>query len=314
VETIEFSAEKPLRLDQYLSEKLTMHSRSRIQKLIEDGFVLVDGKSGKAGQKLKVNQLISVTMPPLKELGVEPQDIPLTIVFEDEYLAVVDKPVGMVTHPGAGVDSGTLVHALLHHMQGSLSGISGVLRPGIVHRLDKDTSGLMIVAKEDGAHRHLARQIQAKDAKRFYLAVVEGVPAKDEGVVNAPIGRDPKHRTRMAIVSDGRQAETHYRVLKRSHKNALVELELKTGRTHQIRVHMKKLNCPIVGDIVYNTKTTGTIAARGKLGLKGQALHAHKLVFTHPINGRLLEFESRLPEDLAALVDKLFSNVLNQEY
>jgi 23S rRNA pseudouridine1911/1915/1917 synthase len=306
METIEFSVEKPLRLDQYLSEQLTMHSRSRIQKLIEDGLVLVDGKPAKAGQKLKIHQLISVTMPPLKELAVEPEDIPLTILFEDEYLAVVDKPVGMVTHPGAGVDSGTLVHALLHHMKGSLSGISGVLRPGIVHRLDKDTSGLMIVAKEDSAHRQLSRQIQAKEARRIYLAIVEGVPAKDEGLVNAPIGRDPKHRTRMAIVGDGRTAETHYRILKRSHKHALLELELKTGRTHQIRVHMKSLNCPVVGDIVYNSKTTGTLAARGKLGLKGQALHAHKLVFVHPINGRLLEFESRLPEDLEALVDKLF--------
>jgi 23S rRNA pseudouridine1911/1915/1917 synthase len=306
METIDFSVEKPLRLDQYLSEQLPMHSRSRLQKLIEDGFVLVDGKQAKAGQKLKIKQMISVTLPPLKELAIEAEDIPITIVYEDDYLAVVDKPTGMVTHPGAGVDSGTLVHALLHHMQGSLSGISGVLRPGIVHRLDKDTSGLMIVAKEDRAHRQLSRQIQSKEAKRIYLAVVEGLPAKDEGIVNAPIGRDPRHRTRMAIVGDGRTAETHYRVLKRSHKHALLELELKTGRTHQIRVHMKSLNCPVVGDIVYNTKTTGTLVARSKLGLMGQALHAHRLVFAHPIDGRLLEFESPLPQDLAALVDKLF--------
>ena len=293
------------RLDQFLSAHLTEFSRSYIQKIIADELVKVDQKIGKAGQKLKPNQVILVAVPEPRALGVVPEEIPITIVFEDEHLAVVDKPAGMVTHPGAGVDSGTLVHALMHHMEGSLSGIGGVLRPGIVHRLDKDTSGLLVVAKDDRTHRHLARQIQTKQARRTYLALVEGLPDPPQGTIAKPLGRDPKNRTRIAVVPTGRKAESHYRVLKASDRFALVEVELSTGRTHQIRVHMRSINCPVVGDLVYNHKTSGKASARAKLGLKGQALHAAKLSFTHPVSGRLLEFESQLPDGLDNLIKRL---------
>jgi 23S rRNA pseudouridine1911/1915/1917 synthase len=301
-----FKGEVGMRVDQFLQERLKDFSRSRLQKIVSEGGVLVNEKIAKAGQKLKNGQVVSVTIPPLKDLEVTAENIPIRIRYEDKYLAVVEKPAGMVTHPGAGVDSGTLVHALMHHMKGDLSGISGVLRPGIVHRLDKDTSGLLLIAKEDSAHRHLAKQIQSKEARRIYLAVLEGVPSEGEGKVVAPLGRDPKNRTRIAIVSNGRNAETSYRILKSTNKFALAELQLSTGRTHQIRVHMQSLKCPVVGDIVYNHKTTGTLDVRRKLGLIGHALHAHRLSFRHPLDGRLLEFEAALPEDISRLVDQLF--------
>jgi 23S rRNA pseudouridine1911/1915/1917 synthase len=302
----QFAPSSAQRLDQFLSLHLPEFSRSRIQKLIAEGLVQVDRRPGKAGQKLKTHQTVLVAVPEERPAGVHPEEIPLTIVFEDEHLAVIDKPAGMVTHPGAGVDSGTLVHALLFHMRGSLSGIGGVLRPGIVHRLDKDTSGLLVVAKNDRAHRGLARQIQAKQARRSYLAVVEGVPEPRAGTISKPVGRDPRNRVRMAVVSTGRSAESHYRVLKASDRFALVQVELKTGRTHQIRVHMMSINCPVVGDLVYNRKSTGKEAARAKFGLAGHALHASKLVFNHPVDGRLLEFNSQLPTDLDSLVKRLF--------
>jgi 23S rRNA pseudouridine1911/1915/1917 synthase len=293
------------RLDQFLSAHMPEFSRSYIQKIIAEGLVQVDEKPGKAGQRLKLDQTILVAVPEPKAPGLLAEEIPLTIVFEDEHLAVIDKPAGMVTHPGAGVDSGTLVHALMHHMQGSLSGIGGVLRPGIVHRLDKDTSGLLVVAKDDRTHRSLARQIQSKHARRTYLAVVEGVPNPRQATISKPLGRDPKNRTRIAVVATGRNAESHYRVLQASDRFALVEVELSTGRTHQIRVHMLSINCPVVGDLVYNHKASGKAAARAKFGLTGHALHAIKLAFTHPFDGRLLEFESQLPADLDNLIKRL---------
>jgi 23S rRNA pseudouridine1911/1915/1917 synthase len=294
-----------LRLDQFLSGQMTEFSRSYIQKIIAEGMVQVDEKPGKAGQRLKADQTILVVVPEPRAPGLVPEEIPLTIVYEDEHLAVIDKPAGMVTHPGAGVNSGTLVHALMHHMQGSLSGIGGVLRPGIVHRLDKDTSGLLVVAKDDRTHRSLARQIQTKHARRTYLAVVEGVPSPSQALISKPLGRDPKNRTRIAVVATGRKAESHYRVLKSSERFALVQVELSTGRTHQIRVHMLSINCPVVGDLVYNHKASGKAAARAKFGLVGHALHATKLAFTHPVDGRLLEFESPLPDDLDNLIKRL---------
>jgi len=298
----------PPRLDAFLSAKLPDLSRSRIQKLIEDGSVTVDGGSAKSSHKLKVGETISIVVPMPKALAIDPQDIAIGILFQDEHIAVVDKPAGMVTHPGAGVDSGTLVHALMHHMQGSLSGIGGVYRPGIVHRLDKDTSGLLVIAKSDLSHRHLAKQIEAKEARRTYLALVEGVPERLEGRIVAPVGRDPHNRKRMAIVENGRRAESIYRVLNASHRFALLQVDLLTGRTHQIRVHMQSLNCPVVGDLVYNKRSTGSLVARNKLGLVGHALHAHRLRFTHPVDGRLLEFESKLPADFAQVVCRLLGD------
>jgi 23S rRNA pseudouridine1911/1915/1917 synthase len=238
-------------------------------------------------------------------LEVKAEPIPLDIVFEDADLVVVNKPAGMVTHPGAGVTEGTLVNALMYHCGDSLSGISGVLRPGIVHRLDKDTSGLLVIAKNDRAHQSLAQQIKEKEAGRKYFALLEGIPAPEQGTVDKPIGRHPVARKKMAIVADGRVARTHYRLLKHWHKFCLVEAILDTGRTHQIRVHMNSLGCPVVGDIVYNAKTTGTLDARRRLGLQGHALHAAYLSFTHPTKGGLLEFEAPLPADFEAAMEKL---------
>ncbi|PWT97408.1 MAG: RNA pseudouridine synthase [Candidatus Melainabacteria bacterium] len=296
----------PLRLDQFLADRLSQFSRARIQKFIADGEILVDGHVEKASHRLRPNQKVVLNVPPVKDTTVHAEAIPLDIVYDDDHLAVVNKPAGMVTHPGAGVQSGTLVHALLHHLGSSLSGISGILRPGIVHRLDKDTSGLLVIAKDDLTHRQLSRQIQAKMAGRTYLAILEGELKQDEGEIKAPIGRHPVHRKKMAIVATGKPAESHFTVLKRAPGFVLAEVKLRTGRTHQIRVHMTSLNCPVVGDLVYNKKTTGSMAARGRLQLHGHALHATKLSFFHPANGRLLEFEAELPDDLKRLSIRLF--------
>jgi 23S rRNA pseudouridine1911/1915/1917 synthase len=299
----------PLRLDQFLADRLAQFSRARIQKLISEGAILVDGRVEKASHRLKPKQKVVLIVPPAKELAVQAEPIPLDVVYDDKYLAVINKPAGMVTHPGAGVDSGTLVHALLHHLGSSLSGISGVLRPGIVHRLDKDTSGLIVIAKDDSTHRQLSRQIQMKTAGRVYTAILEGELKQDAGSVIAPIARHPVHRKKMAVVAKGKPAESHFTVLRRAAGFVLAQITLKTGRTHQIRVHMASLNCPVVGDLVYNKRTTGSLAARSRLHLKGHALHATKLSFFHPTDGRLLEFETELPDDLKSLAARLFGQL-----
>lgn len=296
------------RLDQFLTAKLTDYSRSRVQKLIDDGAVVVNGAVARASLKLKPGDNITVSVPPLEVLDALPENIPLKIVYEDEHMLVVDKPAGMVTHPGAGVNSGTLVNAVLFHCQGRLSSIGGVVRPGIVHRLDKDTSGLIMVAKTDVAHQGLSLQLQTKEARRVYLALVEGVPKAESGSVDAAIGRHPLKRKEMTLVKEGqigRSALTHWRVARHFNRFALLECRLDTGRTHQIRVHMASLNLPVVGDIVYNRKTTGTLESRRKLGLVGQALHAHRLTLTHPVSGLLLEFQAELPHDFERLLAKL---------
>jgi 23S rRNA pseudouridine1911/1915/1917 synthase len=296
---------EPERLDIFLAKRLTEMSRSRIRKLIDEGHITVDGKAGKAGQPVKGGERISVLVPEAAPLLLAAQEIPLAIVFQDEYLAVINKPAGLVVHPGAGVADGTLVNALLYLFAGQLSGISGIARPGIVHRLDKDTSGLLVVAKEDKAHRHLSEQIRAKTARRVYLALLEGQLANESGVVSKPIARDRTHRKRMAIVETGRQATSHYEVLKRWPAYTLARIALETGRTHQIRVHMASIGHPVVGDIVYNKKRTGSLSARQKLGLSGHALHAAYLSFTHPVSQALLEFEAQVPEDFQHLLDRL---------
>lgn len=301
--------EAPCRLDQYLTIELADQfealSRSRIQKLIASGQVILDGKVGKAGAKLHGGEAICITVPADVELEVAAENIRLDVIYEDGELIVVNKPAGMVTHPGAGVITGTLVNALLYHCGSSLSGISGVLRPGIVHRLDKDTSGLLVVAKTDRAHQSLAAQIKQKDARRQYLGLLEGVPAVEHGLIDKPVGRHPVDRKKMAIVANGRPARTHYDLLKHWHKFSLIKATLETGRTHQIRLHMASINCPVVGDIVYNNKTTGTQEARQRLGLLGHALHATNLSFTHPTTGLLLEFEAPLPGYFERLLERL---------
>lgn len=293
-----------VRLDVYLSEQLTF-SRARVQKLIDDELVKMNGKPAKSSFSLRGGESLEVEIPEPQASTVAAQDIPLAIVFEDECLAVINKPAGMVVHPGAGVADNTLVNALLHHLQGRLSGISGVLRPGIVHRLDKDTSGLLVVAKDDQAHASLSGQIKEKRAHRIYMALVEGVVKPDQGLVDKPIGRHPVARKQMAVVSSGRRAVSHFQVLRRWAAYSLVRVALETGRTHQIRVHMESLGHPVVGDIVYNRKRTGSLKARHKLGLVGHALHAAYLSFTHPVTGSLLEFEADLPDDFRKLVESL---------
>lgn len=295
------------RLDHFVSMSLSELSRAQAQKLIEAERVLVNGDPAKASQRLKGGESIIIRIPPPEPLDLAPEAIPLDVVFEDDFLIVINKPAGMVTHPGAGTRSGTLVNALLHHCRGTLSGISGVERPGIVHRLDKDTSGLLVVAKEDFTHRDLARQLSERTMKRVYTAIVDAVVKPDCGTVDKPIGRHPVRRKEMAIVENGRPAKTHFKVIERYRNFTLIELQLQTGRTHQIRVHMAHLNYPVVGDLVYNRKSSGTEKARAKLGLQGHALHAAKISFVHPKTGSQLEFLASLPEDYQKLLDRLRS-------
>jgi 23S rRNA pseudouridine1911/1915/1917 synthase len=295
------------RLDQYLVQFLAEEevSRSRIQKLIAEGLVLVDGKPSKPAARLSGGEQLSVTLPAGIELKIEAENIPLDVVFEDEHLIVVNKPAGMVTHPGAGVQAGTLVNALLFHCGSSLSGISGVLRPGIVHRLDKDTSGLLVVAKTDRSHHWLAEAIEHRRVKRQYLAVLEGIPAVPAATIDKPIGRHKTDRKKMAVVEGGRRAVTHYQVIREGSKWCLAEVNLETGRTHQIRVHMASIGTPVVGDIVYNRRSTGSEQSRRKLGLAGHALHAQRLSFTHPVTGRQMQLEAPLPADLKNLCESV---------
>ncbi len=295
----------PARLDHYLLTRLPGVSRSRIQQLIDDKKVLVNGKSFKPGQKVKGGEQVTVVIDAPEPLALQAEDIEVEIVFEDEELVVVNKRAGMITHPGAGVFTGTLVNALLSRIGSSLKGINGTLRPGIVHRLDKDTSGLLVVAKSEKALHHLQKEIKERKARRVYFAVVEGVVETNDGTINLPIGRHPTKRKEMWVVENGRPSVTHYQVLSRSSKFSLLKVTLETGRTHQIRVHTSYNGFPVVGDIVYNRKTTGTLPARHKLGLSGHALHAAQLAFTHPITGELLEFQTAVPSDMQALIDKL---------
>ncbi len=285
------------RLDSFLYELDNSFTRSHYKNLIEEGHVLVNSKKVKAGYALKLNDVVSVEMIPARPIETLPQNIPLDIVYEDEDLAVINKPKGMVVHPANGNWDGTLVNALLYNIK-DLSGINGEIRPGIVHRLDKDTSGLLVVAKNDFAHVALSKQIADKTCKRIYLALVIGNMPNDSGVVANYLGRDPKNRLRYAVVDNGgKYAETHYKVLTRYKDYGLVEFELKTGRTHQIRVHCKYLNHPIVGDDLYGGKS--------KFKTDGQMLHAYKLSFYHPRTNKYMEFEAQLPEYFQKILSNL---------
>lgn len=295
----------PARLDHYLLTRLPGVSRNRIQQLIEEKKVLVDGKPFKPGHKVKGGEEVTVVIDAPEPLALQAENIAVDIVFEDEELVVVNKQAGMITHPGAGVYTGTLVNALLSRIGPSLKGINGTLRPGIVHRLDKDTSGLLVVAKSEKALHHLQKEIKERKARRVYFAIVEGVVETNDGTINLPIGRHPTKRKEMWVVENGRPSVTHYQVLTRSSKYSLLKVTLETGRTHQIRVHMSYSGFPVVGDVVYNRKTTGTLSARHKLGLLGHALHAAQLAFTHPVTGELLEFQTSVPADMQALIDRL---------
>ena len=283
------------RLDKVCSELFTDYSRSQIKQLLDGGNITVNGKNEKAKYKVKQGDVIKLEEPETKALELRPEDIPLDIVYEDDDVIVVNKPQGMVVHPAPGHDEHTLVNALLYHCP--LSTINGTFRPGIVHRIDKDTSGLLMVAKNDKAHRSLAKQLKDKTNIREYVALVHGRIAEDEGTINAPIGRSLKDRKKQAVVKDGRNAVTHFEVLKRYRDYTLVKCILETGRTHQIRVHMKYIGHPLVGDPLYGPKKT----IKGN----GQFLHAGKLGFIHPTTGKLLVFEAPLPEIFQECLENL---------
>lgn len=276
------------RLDVFLT-KVSGQTRSQIQRLIDEHCVNVNGVEKKANHRLSIGDQITLSLPPPAPLEVPPEPIALDIVYQDADICVINKPKGMVVHPAPGNPSGTLVNALLYHLT-DLSGIGGAIRPGIVHRIDKLTSGLLVVAKNDLAHASLALQIKEHTCRRTYLAIVEGNLVEDSGTVDAPIGRHPIDRKRMAVVKNGRNAITHWRVLERFGQFTLIEVSLETGRTHQIRVHMSYIKHPVAGDVVYGP-------SKPKLKLDGQALHAYRLEFLHPRTGQALTFTAPAPED-----------------
>ena len=296
------------RLDRALADAVPTLSRERLKALIRGGAVEAEGKALRdPALKVRGEEAIRVAVPEPAPAHNEPQDIPLTIIFEDEHLLVIDKPAGLVVHPAAGNFDGTLVNALLHHCGGSLSGIGGVARPGIVHRIDKDTSGLLVVAKTDVAHEGLAKQFAAHSIDRRYLAIVNGVPKVKQGAVEAPLARSAANRKKIAIVEGGRgkRAVTHWRRLDVLKDAALVECRLETGRTHQVRVHMASIGHPLVGDPVYGRagKTHGKILK--ELQFQRQALHAAELGFTHPATKHRLSFTSPMPPDMQELFNAL---------
>lgn len=307
------------RLDKALSLLLPEFSRARLQVLIKDGHVLMNGAvCADVSLKVKEGAALSLTLPPLEEAAPAAQDIPLDIVYEDEHLLVINKPPGLVVHPGAGNHDGTLVNALLHHCGDSLSGIGGVARPGIVHRIDKDTSGLLVVAKHDHAHRHLTEQLMDRSLSRVYQALAFKTPVPRKGSVNLPLGRDSGNRLKMAINRrTGKEAQTDYLVLKDFHGAlSLLECRLHSGRTHQIRVHMQTLGHPLIGDTLYGPQKNAVESAMKKAGFEAeqiaaatafprQALHAASISFMHPDTEEWMEFEADLPEDMANLLEIL---------
>lgn len=288
-----------VRLDKYIVDKLNNYSRNFVKQLIEDKKVLVNEIIRKSNYKVKVGDVLVVMIPKPRELDVVPQDIDIDVVYEDNDIVVVNKRKGMVVHPAAGNYDGTLVNALLWHCDGKLSDINGVIRPGIVHRIDKDTTGLLVVAKNNVAHERLCELFARHDITRKYVAVVDGVIDRDAGKIDAPIGRHVNDRKKMAInMKNGRNAVTHFRVKERFRDATLIEITLETGRTHQIRVHMSSIGYPVMGDVVYGRKNN-------KYNLTGQALHAKTLGFVHPMSGEYMEFDSELPEYFVDLVDIL---------
>ncbi|PQC29808.1 RluA family pseudouridine synthase [Enterococcus mundtii] len=288
------------RIDKVLTALFADHSRSQVQQWLKDGAVSVNGEPVKANYKVKSADAIIVEVPEPEELEIVAEDLPIEIVYEDDDVAVVNKPQGMVVHPSAGHAQGTLVNALMYHMK-NLSSINGVIRPGIVHRIDKDTSGLLMIAKNDQAHEALAQQLKDKTSLRKYIALVHGVIPHEKGTINAPIGRSKVDRKMQAIREDGKPAVTHFTVLERFENFTLVELQLETGRTHQIRVHMKYIGYPLAGDPVYGPKKT--------LKGNGQFLHAKLLGFTHPQTNERMTFEEPLPEVFEKTLEKLRKDI-----
>ena len=286
-----------VRLDAYVADNINSLSRTMVKKLIEEGNISVNGKTQKVSYKVQENDEISVIVPEAKQLDLKAQDIPLEVVYEDKDIIVVNKPKGLVVHPANGNWDGTLVNAIMAICKDSLSGIGGEIRPGIVHRLDKDTSGLLIIAKNDVAHLNMSNQIKDRQVKKVYYALVRGVVSENEATINMPIARSTKDRKKMAVAKNGKEAITHFKVLERFNKYTLLEVKIDTGRTHQIRVHLSEIGHPVVGDEVYSN-------GKNEFGVKGQLLHAKSLDFKHPITGKEMHLESELPEE--------FENVLKQ--
>ncbi|WP_373216938.1 RluA family pseudouridine synthase [Ruminococcus sp. 5_1_39BFAA] len=288
-----------IRIDRYLSEQKAELSRSYLQKLLKEQGITVNGREVKANYKVQAGDEILISLPDLSEPDILPEDIPLDILYEDQDVMVVNKPKGMVVHPSAGHTSGTLVNAILFHCKGNLSGINGVMRPGIVHRIDKDTTGALLICKNDAAHHDLAEQLKEHSIKRRYRAVVWGNLKDDEGTVEGPIGRHPVDRKKMAVnYKNGKDAVTHYTVLERFGNATYVECRLETGRTHQIRVHMTSIGHPLLGDEVYGS-------CKNPWHLQGQALHAMVLGFVHPRTEEYMEFTAPLPAYFTDLLEKL---------
>jgi 23S rRNA pseudouridine1911/1915/1917 synthase len=296
MEHIILEEQKGDRIDKVISTLNEEWSRTQVQQWIKEGNILVNGQQIKTNYKCSLNDQIEITIPDPEELDVVPEELDLQIYFEDSDVLVVNKPRGMVVHPAPGHMTGTLVNGLMAHCK-DLSGINGVLRPGIVHRIDKDTTGLLMVAKNDMAHESLVNQLVAKTVTRKYKAIVHGVIPHDFGTVDAPLGRDTKDRQSMTVVDHGKHAVTHFHVIERFKDYTFVECQLETGRTHQIRVHMKYIGYPLAGDPKYGPKKT--------LDIEGQALHAGVLGFNHPRTNEYLEFEAPLPEDMVMLLEQL---------
>ena len=290
--------EENVRLDAYVAKKCNI-SRAMVQKLIQEGNILVYGAAKKDSYKVQLGDEIEVNIPEAKEIGLKPENIELEIVYEDNDIIVVNKPKGLVVHPANGNPDGTLVNAIMAICKDSLSGIGGEIRPGIVHRLDKDTSGLIIVAKNDQAHINMSKEIKDRQVKKIYIALVRGRVAENEATINMPIGRSTKDRKKMAVRKDGKEAITHFKVIKRYHNYTLLEVKIDTGRTHQIRVHMAEIGYPIVGDAVYSN-------GKNEFGVEGQMLHAYKLEFEHPTTKKHMELIAPLPQYFKEILEKLY--------
>ena len=287
-----------MRLDKAVSLKDNSISRASVQRLINEGNILVNGNNSKASYKLNLNDIVTIDKEEPKEVEIKPQDIPLDIIYEDSDILVVNKQKGLVVHPGNGNPDGTLVNAIMNKCKDSLSGIGGEIRPGIVHRIDKDTSGLLIIAKNDKAHINISDQIKDHKVKKTYIALVRGKVKENEATIDMPIGRSTKDRTKMAVSKNGKNAITHIKVIERFKEYTLLEINIETGRTHQIRVHLSQIGYPIVGDYVYSN-------GKNPFGVEGQMLHSEKLEFKHPITDKEMKLEAKLPEYFEKVLEEL---------
>lgn len=305
IKNIVVNEEEKIRLDSYIAKKDESLSRSMIQKLLEENKITVNGNNVKTSYKVQLGDKIQIEIEPPKEVKIEAEEIPIEVIYEDDDILVVNKPKGLVVHPANGNPDGTLVNAIMAICKDSLSGIGGELRPGIVHRLDKDTSGLLIVAKNDKAHINMSEQIKDRKVKKTYIALVRGTIAENEATINMPIGRSTKDRKKMAVNKNGKEAITHFKVLDRYTTSkasyCLLEVKIDTGRTHQIRVHMAEIGHPVIGDMVYSN-------GKNEFGIEGQCLHAKRLEFNHPINEKEMKLEAPMPEYFENIIKELENN------